>query len=68
MVAYFEANKIRMATLTRDGVGAPSVVAKVSGDQPRPSLSSARPGEWFLSWQDTEERHSEVYAARVVCK
>jgi serine/threonine-protein kinase len=68
MVAYFEAGRIRLATLSRDGVGVPSPVAKVTGDQPRPSLSSARPGEWLVAWQDAEERRSEVYAARVVCK
>jgi serine/threonine-protein kinase len=68
MVAYFEAGRIRLATLSRDGVGTPSPVAKITGDQPRPSLASARPGEWLVAWQDAEERHSEVYAARVVCK
>jgi serine/threonine protein kinase len=68
MVAYVEAGRIRLAMLTRDGVGTPSAVAKQTGDQPRPWLTSARPGEWLLAWQDTEERHSEVYAARVVCK
>jgi serine/threonine-protein kinase len=68
MVAYFEQGRVRMATLSRDGVGVPSAVAKVSGDQPRPSLASGRPGEWLLAWQDSEERRSEVYAARVVCK
>jgi serine/threonine protein kinase len=68
MVAYYEGGRVKMAVLTRDGVGPTSVVAHISGDQPRPSLASGRAGEWLVAWQDTEERHSEVYAARVVCK
>jgi serine/threonine protein kinase len=67
-VAYFERGSVRVATLTRDGVGAPSTVAKVSGDQPRPTLAAGHSkGEWFVAWQDTEATHSEVYVARVAC-
>jgi serine/threonine protein kinase len=68
VVAYFEKGAVRLATLTRDGVGAASTVAKVSGDQPRPALAAGQSkGEWFVSWQDTEATHSEVYVARVTC-
>jgi eukaryotic-like serine/threonine-protein kinase len=67
-VAYFEKGLVRVATLTRDGVGAPSTVAKVSGDQPKPTLAAGHSkGEWLIAWQDTEATHSEIYVARVVC-
>jgi eukaryotic-like serine/threonine-protein kinase len=67
-VAYFEKGLVRMAMLTRDGVGASSTVAKVSGDQPRPTLAAGQTkGEWQVAWQDTEATHSEVYVARVAC-
>jgi eukaryotic-like serine/threonine-protein kinase len=67
-VAYFEKGAVRVAILTRDGVGAPSTVAKVSGDQPRPTLAAGHSkGEWFVAWQDAEGTHSEVYVARVAC-
>jgi serine/threonine protein kinase len=67
-VAYFEKGSVRMATLTRDGVGAASTVAKVSGDQPRPTMAAGQTkGEWYLAWQDTEATHSEVYVARIAC-
>jgi serine/threonine-protein kinase len=68
MAAYYEAGKVRLATISRDGIGPVSTVAKVSQDTGRPVLTSGRPGEWLIAWQDLEERHSEVYAARVVCK
>jgi serine/threonine-protein kinase len=67
-VAYFEKGLVRLAKLTRDGVGAPSTIAKVSGEQPKPSLAAAQTkGEWFITWQDTEATHSEIYVARVAC-
>jgi serine/threonine-protein kinase len=67
-VAYFEKGLVRIAALTRDGVGTPSTIAKVSGEQPRPALASGQSkGEWFIAWQDTEATHSEIYVARVAC-
>jgi hypothetical protein len=67
-VAYFEKGLVRIATLTRDGVGTPSTIAKVSGEQPRPAVAPGQSkGEWFIAWQDTEATHSEIYVARVAC-
>jgi eukaryotic-like serine/threonine-protein kinase len=70
-VAYYEQGRMRMRILTRDvpdssGI---SILAKVSGDQPRPSLAGGKQkGEWLVAWQDNEERHVEAYAARISCK
>jgi serine/threonine-protein kinase len=68
-VAYYEGGRVRMAVLTRDGVGPESVLAKVKGDQPRPSLApGSKRGEWLIAWQDLESGHSEAFAMRVACK
>jgi eukaryotic-like serine/threonine-protein kinase len=70
-VAYYEQGRIRMRILTRDvpDTSNVSILTKVSGDQPRPSLAGGKQkGEWLLAWQDNEERHVEAYAARVSCK
>jgi len=68
-IAYAEAGTVRFARLTRDGVGAPSVFARVSGDSPRLSVSPGRTkGEWFVAWQESEGAHSEIYAARLTCR
>jgi serine/threonine-protein kinase len=68
-VAYFEKGQVKIAPLTRDGLGPVSVVGKVSGDQPRPALAGARTaGEWLVAWQDAEGNHAEVHVARAVCK
>ncbi|WP_394822015.1 serine/threonine-protein kinase [Pendulispora albinea] len=68
-LAYYDAGRIKMAPLTRDGVGVASVIGKVLGDQPRPAIAPGRAkGEWSLAWQDFEAGHTEAYAARVVCR
>ncbi len=67
-VTYFEAGRLKLAPLTRDGVGPSSTLGKVTGDQPRPWLAAGKAkGEWYLAWQDAEAAHTEAYVARVVC-
>jgi serine/threonine-protein kinase len=68
-VVWYEGGKVVTAAITRDGVGAPTRFARVSGDQPPPSISAGdRAGEWLISWLDYEAGHLEAYAARVRCK
>ncbi|HEX7663549.1 MAG TPA: hypothetical protein VF407_03520, partial [Polyangiaceae bacterium] len=68
-VAFFEQGKVKMAKVSRDGIGAASVVAKVSGDEPRPWLAPGRTkGDWLLAWQDQESNHAEAYIARISCR
>ncbi len=44
-----------MAQLTRDGIGAPSVIARIGSDQPRPWLAGGlAKGEWWLTWTDAD--------------
>jgi serine/threonine-protein kinase len=68
-VAYYEAGRVRVASVTRDGVGLPSVLARVSGDPPRPWIGPGRlPGEWYVAWLDVEAGHTEPLVARVQCR
>ena len=68
-VVWFEGGKVMTAAITRDAVGPASRIARVSGDQPMPSIAAgSKPGEWYLAWQDYETGHLEAFAARVLCK
>jgi serine/threonine-protein kinase len=69
LAAWYETGKILTAPITRDTVGTAAKIARVSGDQPTPSLvAGSKPGEWYLSWLDYETGHLEPYVARVQCK
>ncbi len=68
-LAWFEESRVRMAGVTRDGVGKSSTVNRVNGFQPTPALvPGGRSGEWLLSWRDYEAAHLEVFALRAVCR
>jgi len=68
-IVWFEGGKVVTAAINRDTIGPASRIARVSGDQPMPSISAgAKPGEWYLAWLDYETGHLEAYAARVLCK
>jgi serine/threonine-protein kinase len=70
LVAWYESGKILVAPITKDGgVGTPSKIARISGEQPMPSIAPGpKPGEWYLAWLDYETGHLETYAARVLCR
>jgi serine/threonine-protein kinase len=68
-VVWFEGGKVMTASINRDTIGPPSRIARISGDQPMPSIAAgSKPGEWYLAWQDYETGHLEAFAARVLCK
>jgi len=67
-VAYFAGDRLFIAPVTRDGIGQPSVISRVSGFQPAPSLVAGRAkGEWLIAWRDYEAGHLEVFVARAHC-
>ncbi len=70
VVAYFEAGRVKVAKVSRSGVGEGSPVARIIGsDHPRPWIApGAQKGEWYVAWEDTEAGHTEPYAARVSCR
>ncbi len=68
-IVWFEGSKVVTAAINRDTIGPPSRIARISGDQPMPSITAgSKPGEWYLAWLDYETGHLEAYAARVLCK
>jgi serine/threonine-protein kinase len=67
-VAFYEKGFVRIAQLTRDGVGPASTIARIASEQPRPSVASGdAKGEWLLAWEDLEAGRTEAFAARVQC-
>jgi serine/threonine protein kinase len=68
-VAFYEAGRVRVAAISRDGVGTTSTFAKVTGDEPRPWIAAGRArGEWLVSWLDVEAGHTEAFVARLQCR
>ncbi len=68
MVAYYEHGTVRIASVTRDGLGKSSTFAHVDGAQPRPWLAPGKTkGEWLVAWQDLEGIHNEVDVGRLAC-
>jgi serine/threonine-protein kinase len=68
-VVFYEAGRVRVAAISRDGVGTTSTFAKVTGDEPRPWIAPGRVrGEWLVAWLDTEAGHSESFVARLQCR
>jgi serine/threonine protein kinase len=69
LVAWYQTGRVRVAPITRDGIREGTTIARVTGEQPRPSIApGAKRGEWLLAWTDYEAGHLEAYVARVVCK
>jgi serine/threonine-protein kinase len=67
-VAWFEGGRVRLAAISRDGVGDASVVARVGGLQPYPSLvPGTEAGQWYVSWRDYEGGHLEAFVVRAEC-
>jgi hypothetical protein len=67
-IFWFEGSKVMTSPIDRDGKTSPSKIARVSGDQPVPSVTAGtRPGEWYVAWLDYEAGHLEPYVARVSC-
>jgi serine/threonine-protein kinase len=68
-VAFYEGGRVRVAEISRDGVGAPTTFARVTVDQPRPWIAPGHGrGEWLVSWLDLEAGHSEAFVARLQCR
>jgi len=68
VISWFDESRLRLAPLTRDGLGAVTSLSRVSGFQPQPDLSPGeKPGQWYISWRDYESAHLEVFALRTEC-
>ncbi len=68
-VAFYEGGRVRVASISRDGLGTTSTFAWVTGDEPRPFIAPGwAHGEWLVSWLDVEAGHSEAFVARLQCR
>ncbi|HEY3594506.1 MAG TPA: hypothetical protein VGL13_11550, partial [Polyangiaceae bacterium] len=68
-LAWYEGGRLKIAAVTRDGVGVPTPIAKATGDPPTPSLAAGgAPGEWYVTWLDAEAGHPEPFGTRALCK
>ena len=69
LLAWFQDGRVHVAPITRDGIGEPSEIARVTGEQAEPSIARGKNhGEWFVAWTDYEAGHLEAYVASVTCK
>ena len=68
-VAFYEAGRVRVAAISRDGVGTTSTFGKVTGDEPRPWIAPGHTrAEWYVAWLDLEAGHTEAFVARLQCR
>jgi serine/threonine protein kinase len=68
LVAWYEDSRLKLAELGRDGVGKPSVLARVNGFQPEPDVARGeKPGQWLLAFRDYESAHFEAFGLRAEC-
>jgi len=68
VISWFDEARLRLAPLTRDGLGAVTSLSRVSGFQPQPDVAAGeKPGQWYISWRDYESAHFEVFALRTDC-
>ena len=68
VVGYYEDSRVKLASLTRNGVGKASVVSRVNGYQPNPDIVPGEtPGQWYVAFRDYESAHLEVFALRADC-
>ncbi len=68
VVVWYESGRLKLADLTRDGMGKVSVLARVTGYQPHPDVTPGlKAGEWLIAWRDYEAGHLEAYVLRAEC-
>jgi hypothetical protein len=69
-LVWFEQNRVRTATISREGIGPASALARVSGgaDLPPPSVvMGTEASDWAISWLDLESGRPEPYVLRATC-
>ncbi|HVW30069.1 MAG TPA: serine/threonine-protein kinase [Polyangiaceae bacterium] len=69
VIAWYDQSRLRLARLSRDGVGEPTLIGHASGYQPPPNITAgAKPKEWIIAWRDFEAGQHEGFVARAECK
>jgi len=66
---WVEGGRLTTAALGREGVGRRSVIARIVGAQPPPTIAAAGArDDWYVGWLDFESGHAEPYVARIACQ
>jgi serine/threonine-protein kinase len=69
LVAWYEEQRLKLAEVKRDGIGKPSVLARVNGFQPEPDVTRGeKPGQWLVAFRDYESAHFEAFGLRTECQ
>ncbi len=69
VVVWFEEARLKLASLNKEGVGTASILTRVTGFQPHPSVvAGERPGLWYVAWRDFEAGHLEAFVLRTECQ
>jgi eukaryotic-like serine/threonine-protein kinase len=69
VVVWYEAGKVKLANIDRDGVGEANSLAHVTGYQPQPEVvAGSKPGQWYVAWRDYEAGHLETFVLRAECQ
>ncbi|HQY62704.1 MAG TPA: serine/threonine-protein kinase, partial [Polyangiaceae bacterium] len=72
-LVYFEGGRVRLAAVSRDGLGPVTAFGHISGDHPHPSVAQgSQKGELWVAWEDSEPGAAgamvkEAYVARLSC-
>jgi serine/threonine protein kinase len=68
-IAWYEEGRLKIAPFGRDGLGKPSVLARVNGFQPEADFARGeKPGQWLVAFRDYESAHFEAFGLRTECK
>jgi serine/threonine-protein kinase len=68
-IAWYDQNRIRLARLTKDGVGNSTLIGRASGYQPPADvIGGSKSGEWLVAWRDFEAGQHEGFIVRAECK
>ena len=69
LIAWYEEGRLKIAPFGRDGVGKPSVLARVNGFQPEPDFARGeKAGQWLVAFRDYESAHFEAFGLRAECQ
>lgn len=69
VVVWFEEARLKLARLSQEGVGPASILTRVTGFQPHPSVVAGEgSGVWYVAWRDFEAGHLEAFVLRTECQ
>jgi eukaryotic-like serine/threonine-protein kinase len=69
LIAWYEDSRLKLAELGRDGLGKPSVLARVNGFQPEPDVARGeKAGQWLVAFRDYESARFEAFGLRTECQ